>query len=160
MPSEAEMIIAFLFKRSGKEKLKLSDFYLTLSMELKWFPPKEANVFLNNAMKERLLIKKGDNITPAFDYEKIVVPTGFQPSRENKTTKKERAKEVNLLVEEKIINRIVEKTDLDKIEVVKKIRATEKERNISYRVAALFVGKKYDINLEDLFTEIEDQLFI
>jgi hypothetical protein len=160
MHSEAEMIVAFLFKRSGKEKLKLSEFYLTLSMELKWFPPKEANVFLKNAIREKLLIKKGDNITPAFDYEKIVVPTGFQPSRETRTVKKEGTKEVDLGTEEKIINRIVEKTDLDETEVVKKIRATEKERNISYKVAALFVARKYDINLEDFFIEIEEQLFI
>ena len=96
MPSEAERIIAFLFKRSGKEKLKTSEFYLTLSMELKWLSPKEANTFLKNAIKERLLVKKGDNITPAFDYEKIVVPTGFQPSREIQAVKKDESEESKL----------------------------------------------------------------
>lgn len=162
MPSEAEMIITFLFKRSGKEKLKLSEFYLTLSMELKWFPPKESKAFLDNAIKEGFLIKKGDNITPAFDYKKIVVPTGFQPSREIRVVKKEKKEEtkLGLELEEEIINRIVEKTELDEIEVVKKIKTIEKERKICYAVAVLIVGKEYDIKLDDFLIDTEKKLFI
>ena len=159
MPSEAETIIGFLFKRSGKKELDLSEAYLTLSMDLKWFPPQEAKNFLNNAMKQKILIKKGDSIKPAFDYEKIVIPAGFQPSRQPKAAKKESLKEEKLDVVKKIINRVVEKTGLNEVEVVKKIKTVEKERNVVYGVASLIVGKEYGIKLEDLFTEIEDRLF-
>jgi len=159
MPSEAETTIAFLFKRSGKQELNLSEAYLNLSMDLKWFPPQEAKNFLNNAIKQKILIKKGDNIKPAFEYEKIVIPSGFQPSKQPKTAKKESLKEEKEDVVKKIINKVVEKTGLNEAEVVKKIKTVEKERNITYEVASLIVGKEYDIKLEDLFIEIEDQLF-
>ena len=157
MPSEAEMIIAFLFKRSGKEKLKPSEFYLTLSMELKWFTPKGSKAFLNNAINENLLIKKDDNILPAFDYGKIVVPIGFRPSMKIGEQKKE---DVKLGLDEKIVNRVVEKTNLEEMDVVKKIESIEKEREVSRIIAALLVGIEYDVILEDLFIEIEGELFI
>jgi hypothetical protein len=160
MPSEAEMIIAFLFKRSGKKDMKASEFYLTLSMELKWFTPEESRAFLNNAIKERRLIKKEDNIAPAFDYEQIVVPIGFQPSRKSREQKIEKKEDVNLGLDEKIVGRIVEKTNLDEMDVVKRIESTEKEREVSRTIAALLVGKEYDVKLEDLFIELEENLFI
>ena len=55
MPSESEIIIAFLFKRSGKAKLSFSDLYLTLSMDLNWFTPDDAKSFLNLTLKQNLL---------------------------------------------------------------------------------------------------------
>ena len=47
MDSEKEIIISFLFKRSGKESLKFSDLYLALSMELNWFTPDDAKSFIS-----------------------------------------------------------------------------------------------------------------
>ena len=55
MDSEWKIIIAFLFKRSGKEKLSLSEFYLSLSMDLKWFSPQQAKAFVNHAVEQKLL---------------------------------------------------------------------------------------------------------
>jgi len=71
MTSDAEIIITFLYKRSGKDELSFSDLYLNLSMELNWFTPDDAKAFVNTAIKQELLIKKGDLIKPNFDYNKI-----------------------------------------------------------------------------------------
>ena len=54
MESDAEIIIAFIFKRSGKQKLKLSEFYLPLSMQLNWFSPQEAKDFVKIAIKQKV----------------------------------------------------------------------------------------------------------
>ena len=81
MSSDADIIIAFLFKRSGKEELSFSDLYLNLSMELNWFTPDDAKNFVNTSIKQKLLLKKGDLIKPNFDFNKIVVPVGFKPSK-------------------------------------------------------------------------------
>ena len=82
MVSEEEIIITFLFKRSGKSKLSFSDLYLILSMDLNWFTPEDAKAFVNLALKQKLLTKKGDLIKPNFDYDKIIVPVGFTPSKQ------------------------------------------------------------------------------
>ena len=156
MVSEEEIIITFLFKRSGKTKLSFSDLYLTLSMNLNWFTPEEAKEFVTFALKQKLLTKKGEAITTNFDYDKIVVPVGFVPSKmafEEKEVKKRDEKEETVL--EKIVKQLVEKTDLDKRQIVEKINATAKEKNITTEVAALLIGKEYDISFEDFFKEID-----
>lgn len=159
MDSEAEIIIAFLFKRSGKEEMPTSELYLPLSMDLKWFSPKQAKAFVDHAIKQKLLAKKGDSIKPAFDLRKIIIPVGFQPSKQSLEEKKERVKKEKRDMMKTITNRVVEKTDLIEQDVVEKIKAVEKEKNITSEVAALLVGKEYDIPLEDFFEEIEDKIF-
>ena len=159
MHSESEIIIAFIFKRSGKTELIFSEFYLSLSMDLNWFTPKQAKEFINIALKQRLLIKKDDLITPTFDYDKTAVPVGFYPSKqvfEEKEVKKH-VKEEDVL--KKIIRRIVEKTNLNEQEVVTKLQEIEKEKNITPGVAALLIGKEHNVSLDDFFNKIDEKIF-
>jgi len=157
MTSEVETIIAFLFKRSGKEELTPSDLYLPLSMDLQWFTPNQAKTFVNMALQQKLLIKKEGKLKPSFDYEKIVVPVGFRPSK--KPIEEKEVKEEKLDAIKTIINRIAEKTGLNEKSVIEKIKDFEKERNLRLDVAALLVGKEYDIDADDCFDEIEEKLF-
>lgn len=160
MVSEEETIITFLFKRSGKSKLSFSEVYLTLSMDLNWFTPEDAKDFVNIALKQKLLTKKDELIKPNFDYDKIVVPVGFYPSKmvsEEKEVEKHDKKDDDAL--NKIVKRLVEKTDLDEQNIIEKIKEVEKEKNLNLEVAALLVGKEYDISLEDFFEEIENKIF-
>jgi hypothetical protein len=157
MPSESEIVISFLYKRSGKTQLSFSEIYLTLSMDLNWFTPEDAKSFVNNALKQKYLIKRGDTLQPNFDYEKIIVPVGFNPSKkvfEGKENIKNEESEVNIL--DKIIKRIFEKTNIDKIQIKNKINSIANEKNITKDVAALLIGKEHNINLDDFFIEIEE----
>ena len=156
MTSEVENIIAFLFKRSGKDELTPSELYLPLSMDLKWFSPNQAKTFVNMALQQKLLIKKEGKLKPSFDYEKIVVPVGFRPSKQ---PSEEDVKEEKLDVVKTIIGRIVEKTGQDEQSVVEKIEDVEKENNICSEVASLLVSKEYDVDVEDCFDDIEEKIF-
>ena len=160
MVSEAEIIIAFLFKRGGKSKLSFSELYLTLSMDLNWFTPEDAKDFVNSALKQKFLIKKGDLIEPDFDFDKIVVPVGFYPSRELFEEKKEerKVKEEEVLI--KIVRRIVEKSKLNEKQVTEKINDIAKEKNLTEEVAALLIGREYNIKFDDFLTEIEEKIFL
>lgn len=160
MPSETEIIITFLFNRSGKSKLRFSDLYLTLSMDLNWFTPEDAKDFVNLALKQKLLTKKGESIQPCFEYDKIVVPVGFTPSKRVFEVKKvEKHDEKVETVLNKIVKRLVEKTELNSRQVTEKINTMAKEKNITTVVAALLIGKEYDVSLEDFFEEIEENIF-
>jgi hypothetical protein len=161
MTSETEIIIAFVFKRSGKTQLGFSDFYLTLSMDLNWFTPEAAKDFVNQAVKQKLLTKKEDQIKPAFDIKKITVPVGFYPSKkvfieEKKVElpKKEEDDVFKLMVE-----RIIEKSNLSEQEVIKKIKEIEREKNITPEIAALLVGKEYAVPLEEFYEKVERRMF-
>jgi hypothetical protein len=160
MDSEKEIIISFLFKRSGKENLKFSDLYLALSMELNWFTPDDAKSFISLALKEKILIKKDDFIQPNFEYENTIIPIGFTPSKRvfeiKKAEKKEEKKENTL---EKMIKILVEKANIDKSKIAKKIDTLAKEKNITVEVAALYIGKEFNINFDNFYEEVEESIF-
>ena len=160
MNSEIKIIISFLFKRSGKEELTDSDLYLPLSMDLKWFSPKEAKDFVNSALMQKFLIEKGDRIKPNFEYKKIEVPVGFYPSKQTFEEKKDNVKEEGQDVVKLIIDQIIEKTEQDWQNVFEEIKEEAGKRKISLEVAALLVSRKYDIFASAFFNQVEDKIFI
>lgn len=158
MDSEREIIISFLFKRSGKESLRFSDIYLALSMDLNWFTPEDAKAFVNTAVKQKLLTKKGDLIKPNFDIKKIDVPVGFYPSKLVFEEKEEKIAEKEKDVLSEIVQRIVKETNLNERQVTEKINVIAKEKNIAEEVAALLIGKEYSIKFNDSLEEIEEKI--
>jgi len=158
MTSESEIIIAFVFNRSGKNKLTPSDFYLTLSMDLNWFSPKQAKLFLNKNIEQNLLKEENGAIIPNFEIKNIEVPIGFYPSKkafEEKTTKKSKETEYILDI---IINEIVKNSNLKKENIKTKISNIVKEKNITPEIAALIIGKDFDISFDKYYEKIEATL--
>ena len=81
MDSEAKIIIAFLFNRSGKKELRDAELYLPLSMELAWFSTKESQEFVKSVIEQGLLTKKDGMLIPTFALDDIKIPVGFIPSK-------------------------------------------------------------------------------
>lgn len=152
MSSQAETIIAFIFKRSGKTELAFSDIYLTLSMELNWFTPDGAKEFVNKAIKEKLLTKKNNQLRPSFDISKTDIPTGYTPTGELFEGKKEE-KEKNIL--DQIINLIEKEIKEDKRKIKDEIKKIGEEKKVNEETAALLYAKKYDITFDELYEEME-----
>jgi len=160
MESEKEIIISFLFKRSGKTSLKFSDLYLALSMDLNWFTPDDAKAFINLALKKNLLNKEDDLLKPNFDYEKTVVPVGFSPSKKVFESKEADIKdEMEESVLEKVIKILIEKSKVDRADITNSINRISKEKGITEEVAALLIGKQYNINFDDFYKIIEEKIF-
>jgi len=160
MATEEENIIAFVFKRSGQSELNFSKLYLTLSMDLDWFTPEEAKIFVDNAIKAGLLVKKDDLLKPNFNFEEIKVPLGFYPSKDlfkEKIQVKEVVETKDVLQE--IISEIVKKTKLDEKKVNEKINQIVKEKNLNPEVAAVLVGKAFDIDLAKFYYDVEATIF-
>jgi len=156
MESDAEIIIAFIFKRSGKQKLKLSEVYLPLSMQLNWFSLQEAKDFVKIAIKQKLLKEKEENIEPAFDINQVKVPVGFRPTKQVLEVKEKTVKEKDFRSE--IIEELIKKTNLDEKTIIGKIKQIEQEKNITFEVASLLFGKEYDIALEKFYEEIKGNI--
>jgi len=153
MPSEAEIIIAFIFKRSGKVELSFSEMYLTLSMDLKWFTPDNAKKFVNNALKQQLLFKNDEVLRPGFEIDKISVPFGFNPAVKN--LYKEEKKLTEISISDGIIDKISRKNKIKKEDIYEKIKKIEQEKNINSDIATLLVLKEFGINLEKFYEKIE-----
>ena len=158
MANDAEITIAFIFKRSGKQKLKITELYLPMSMELNWFSPQEAKNFVNQAIEYNLLEEKDGMVTPNFDIEKITIPVGFHPTQTSfKVDGKSVEKEEKSLVFE-MVEKISKKSNLDEKKVIDKIKALSQEKNIALEVSALLIAKEFDLILDEFYERIEETI--
>jgi hypothetical protein len=156
MESEAKIIIAFLFNRSGKTMLKDTEMYLPLSMELGWFSTKEAQEFVKYSIKKELLTKKDGLLHPNFPVGTINIPVGFTPTKKLFSEKTHGEKKENIL--EDIVAQISTQTNRSSQEILKEITSEEKEKNILPEVAALYVARKYNVDMTDWYDAVEQKL--
>ena len=59
--------IALLFKRKGRDELSEREFVLSASMDLRWFPPRDAQRLLQLGIESKLLESREGTIRPAFE---------------------------------------------------------------------------------------------
>jgi hypothetical protein len=157
MESEAKIILAFLFNRSGKTVLSEAELYLPLSMELGWFSAKEAQEFIVSALKQKLLIKEGKLLHPNFQIDRVTIPVGFTPSKQAFEEKKAETKEQQFI--DSLVAQICEKTKRDKKDIEKEIQHEIKEKNIFPAVAALLVARKHEVAIAEWLDAVETALF-
>jgi hypothetical protein len=155
--SEAKIILAFLFNRSGKTELTEAELYLPLSMELSWFSTKEAQQFVKYVIKKELVVKKDGGLSPNFPLETIKIPVGFIPSKKNfsDTTEEKKGKDII----EEIILQISQQTQLDKTHILEEMKKEGKEKNLLAEVTALYVGKKHGVDVSEWYSFVEAVLF-
>ena len=157
MESEAKIIIAFLFNRSGKTALKETELYLPLSMELGWFSTKEAQEFVKYSLKKELLIKKEGLLHPNFPVEKTSIPVGFTPTKKLFSEKTREEKKENIF--EDIVAQISTQTNRNHQDILKEITSEEEEKNILPEVAVLYLARKYNVDIIDWYDAVEEKLF-
>jgi len=157
MESEAKIIIAFLFNRSGKTALKDTELYLPLSMELGWFSTKEAQEFVKYSLKKELLIKKEGLLHPNFPVEKTSIPVGFTPTKKLFSEKTREEKKENIF--EDIVAQISTQTNRNHQDILKEITSEEEEKNILPEVAVLYLARKYNVDIIDWYDAVEEKLF-
>ena len=155
MNSEEEIVISFVFKRSGRNAIPVSQFYLTLSMDLKWYSPAESKEFVENAIKNQLIVKNDDMLSPNFEFKKTNIPLGFRPSI---YCLKKNSNEIHD-VYENIIVHIMERTSKPRNQIIDEIKIIAEEKNINLEVAAFLLSKEYDVRIDKILNEIERDFF-
>jgi len=73
-----KQLIAFLFQRSGKEKVNDNDIYMALSYELGWFTPAQSKDFIKYCLDKGLLRREENLYVPDFEYAGMEIPLGFR----------------------------------------------------------------------------------
>ncbi len=141
---KAKNLIAFLFQRSGKERLNEKEIYMTLSYELRWLTPEKAKIFLKRCLESGLLKIEGDEYTPNFDYKSIQVPLGFKVDES--------------IVEEDIFSSIVkeiQKNGMDKEMIFKEVEALKEKMGVIEEVAALVLARKNGIDISPFIPKVK-----
>lgn len=150
-------VIALLFRR-GNGILTEKDFVLSASMALNWFTPKEAQKLLDVAIERELVLKDGGVLRPNFEYMSIDIPLNFKPGKmiflSLPQEEKERKKDLFTV----IVERIADKTKLQKREVIGKINRQQERLNLEIEVAGLIVGRELDVDISDLILKVEEEI--
>lgn len=77
-PSDLRKAVALVFRRRGG-RLTATDFKHAASIDLRWFPPKDAQRLLEVAIAARLVTESSGDLDPAFDVNSVEVPLDFRP---------------------------------------------------------------------------------
>jgi hypothetical protein len=159
MNNDYKIIIAFVYTRAGKKEMSFSEFYLSLSMDLKWFTLHNAKMFTQKVVENNLLKLEKAVLKPNFDVDKIRIPTGYYPSKNvlsQKDLKEETVQEKTEAVTlETIIKKIVDKSNLDKKTILNQIKEIEKEKNLTAEIAAILLGKEYSLDFKEILGKIQ-----
>ncbi|MDH7509278.1 MAG: DUF2240 family protein [Methanomassiliicoccales archaeon] len=139
--------LALVFKRKGKSVLSEKELVFSVSMDYRWFTPKEAQKLLEIGLKKGLLTKIDGLIKTTFDYKKVEIPINFKPSKKVLEDVKE---EPSLF--SKILNRITA-AGISRREAVARINKIQERLAIDVEVAALAFAKEVGVNIDDLIDE-------
>lgn len=147
--TELKRSIAVLFRRKGKEFLTEQEFVYSASMELRWFPPKDAQKLLDFGLSGGFLQRKNGNIFPTFDFASIEVPIDFKPGKDVFDQVKKR----NADLFSDIVERIVRDKSVPKREVVSRVNKKQEMLGIDVEPAALLVASDYGLSVDTGFIE-------
>ena len=149
-------VIAFVFRRAGVEEMKKSEFYLDLSMHLRWCTVDEAKGFLSNAVNRGLLEEKNGYVKPVFSLDDVEIPLDFKPSSDVFVFKKDEVEQRDI---DFLLSQLLETGDSE--QVFSEIERIMEEKQVIREVAVLFFAHKkgFDVSeyVEDVFRLVRSE---
>ncbi len=144
---DLERAVAILFKRKGKGSLTEKEFVFSASMDLRWFPPKEAQKLLELGLKKGLLSLEEGKLRPTFDLESMDAPLDFVPPAEVLN------EEENLF--QRLVEAIAVASGQARKRVVASINAVQSKMGIYAEAAALIAGQRAGVDMASFYGEVE-----
>ncbi|MCJ2539947.1 MAG: DUF2240 family protein [Candidatus Thermoplasmatota archaeon] len=147
-------VIAFLYNRSGKEEMPAQELRLAMSMDLRWFSPKEAEEIVDTFQNKRLLVRKGSGgLRPAFNYRKLTLERDFRPSMAELLGGSD---DEPLFI--RMVGHITDRADEEKRNVIAMVNRKAGELGIEVEAAAMLVGDELSIDMGPLADEALDAI--
>jgi len=146
--------IALLFRRKGRDAMSEKEFVLSASMDLRWFPPREAQKLLQRGLETKLLEANAGVLRTTFDVASVDVPRDFTPTPD--------LLEVSTPVAEDLFVRIVDAiasgTKSDRRNVIAAVNAIQERMDVELEVAALIAARKAGVDVARFLPEVEARL--
>jgi hypothetical protein len=137
-------VIAFLYNRSGKEEMTAQELRLAMSMDLRWFTPKEAEEIVDTFQNKRLLTRKGGGgLRPTFNYKKLTIEMDFHPDKEELLGS---TGDEPLFV--RMVGHITDRANEDRRHVISMVNRKAGELGIEVEAAAMLVGDELGVDMK------------
>jgi hypothetical protein len=146
--------IALLFKRKGRDELTEREFVLSASMDLRWFPPRDAQRLLQVGLETKLLESREGTIRPVFDVSTVDVPRDYVPTTAILSTPT--PVEENLFV--RIVDGIAAKTGTDRKAVIRRVNEIQEKMDVEIEVAALIAARQAGIDVSSFLPAVKARL--
>lgn len=142
--------IALLFRRKGRERMTEREFVLSASMDLRWFPPKEAQRLLDLSVKRGFLTLAEGGVEPTFDVKALEVPLAFVPTPEVLRD------EGDLF--DRILDTLAGSSSVSPKVLVARLNEIRARMGIHAEVAALLAGQEVGVDVSPLIPDVEEML--
>ncbi len=142
--------VSAIFRRKGKKTITEEEFRFAASMELRWFPPDKAGMFLSNAKRAGLIEHKEGGICPTFDINSpdikqvITPPPGIADEPGD--------------VAAAVVDVVATSLKLSRSEVMARVNRVRKGMNLETAAAAVLVGLKENIDMTEFASLALDEL--
>ena len=156
MSTEEQIILAFIYKRSGKDILPPQEIYLPLSIELNWLSTKEAQNFLQHCLNQHFLKETPAGLQTTFDITTIHIPTGFKPQQTYTETQSIKKQPIPTNIYHTILQTIAQQKNIPLNEIEKEINKRADTKNVHPITIALLYAKQQNISLEYTITDIQN----
>jgi hypothetical protein len=142
-------VIAFLYNRAGKEELTAQELRLAMSMDLRWFSPKEAEEIVDLFQNKRLLVRKGSGgLRPAFKYKNLTIDRDLHPTKAELLGG---SGEEPLFV--RMVGHITDRADDEKRNVISRVNRKAGEMGIEVEAAVMLVGDEMGVDMSPFADE-------
>ena len=142
---DLRMTAAAFFRNRGKNVVTVTEFLMTVSMDLRWMTPTEAESLLSLLSDHGHVKKEGDYVRPTFDVHAADVPLGFRPTGDIlKRTRPKRAPDGDLLSE---LMAIAESSGIKRKDLIVSVNALQKRINVDIEVAALLMLREKGVDI-------------
>ena len=137
-----ETCIAAIFKRKGKNIITETEFVFAVSLDYRWFTPKEAQDLLGIAIKKGLLTRSDDFLKPSFDPKDVDISMSFRPDKSILNSAE--AEEISAF--SRLLKDISNKSGIKKREVVARINKIQEKIGVDVEVAALIMAREVGLD--------------
>lgn len=135
--------VAAPFQQQGRERMRESEFVVSLSLDRDWFSPDQAKRLVDVASSQGLLSHDGDQLVAEFDPSAVEIPDEFAPDE-------------SLLQEQSTFEKVLDKIvshGTAKQTAVAEINELQQDAAISVEAAAIVYARKKDIDVSAEATE-------
>ena len=146
--------IALLFKRKGRDELTEREFVLSASMDLRWFPPRDAQRLLQLGLETQLLESHGGNLRPAFDVASVEVPQDFTPTSKTLEVATPAGEDVFM----RIVDAMATHTKSDRRAVIATVNAVQEKMDVDVEVAALVAARQAGLDVTPFLGAVKAHL--
>ena len=139
--------IALLFRRKGRNRMSEQEFVLSASMDLRWFPPREAQRLLDLSVLKGLVTLEEGGLEPAFDLEAVEVPLHFVPTTDILQDASD--------LFDRLLDEITRAATRPRKDLAARVNSVQRWLGVYVEVAALLVGEELTVDLTSFYPEVE-----